>query len=155
MLFLPDLPARRTPPRMGIGVPASDRPMRRLKNRSVCTCAEVNALPVPMVKKLEFSRKKSRFSGIEQAEAREVHLLLVHLHLREVGVERDVHVEPGRDAVARVEAHVANGVGGADVGDGCRSRTPPTKNGFSRRSSPRLMPDRPCSSPARLTCVSV
>ncbi|MNC89762.1 hypothetical protein D3C83_57470 [compost metagenome] len=63
MLLRPDFPATRAPPWMGIGVPASDRPMRRLKNKSVCTGVDVNALPVPMVKKFEFSRKKSRFSG--------------------------------------------------------------------------------------------
>ena len=63
MLLRPDLPATRTPPRIGIGVPESDRPMRRLKNKSVCTGVTVNALPVPIVKKFEFSRKKSRFSG--------------------------------------------------------------------------------------------
>ena len=111
MLFLPDLPARRTPPRIGIGVPVSDKPMRRLKNRSVCTGADVNELPVPMVKKFEFSRKKSRFSGIEQAEPRQVDLLLVDFHLREVGVDGDVHVEAGGHAVARIEADVADRIG--------------------------------------------
>ena len=42
----------------------------------------------------EFSRKKSRFSGKEQVEARQVDLLLVGLDLREVGVDREVPHEP-------------------------------------------------------------
>ena len=42
------------------------------------------------------SRKKSRFSGKEQAEAREVHLLLVDLDLREVGVDGEVGGEVRR-----------------------------------------------------------
>ena len=141
---------------IGIGVPVSDKPMRRLKNRSVCTGVDVNELPVPIVKKFEFSRKKSRFSGIEQAEAGQVHLLLVDLHLREVGVEGDVHVEAGGDAVARIETDVADRIGGrAAVRLACTSRTPPTMNGFSRRSRPREIADSPCSSPAMLTRVSV
>ena len=63
MLFLPILPVRRAPPRIGTGCPVSDRPILRLKNRSVCTGVEVNEAPVPIVKKFDASRKKSRFSG--------------------------------------------------------------------------------------------
>jgi hypothetical protein len=63
MLLAPDFPVRRAPPMIGTGNPFSDRPMRRLKNRSVCTGADVNEAPVPIVKRFEFSRKKSRFSG--------------------------------------------------------------------------------------------
>ena len=142
---------------IGIGVPVSDKPMRRLKNRSVCTGVDVNELPVPIVKKFEFSRKKSRFSGIEQAEPGQVHLLLVDLDLREVGVDGDVHVEAGRDAVARIEADVADahrwscavaaGLHVAHAAD--HERLQLADRGRARST------DSPCSSPARLTRVSV
>ena len=63
MLWRPALPARRPPPTIGIGWPESERPMRRLKKRSVSTVVEVKVPPVPILKKPAFSRKKSRFSG--------------------------------------------------------------------------------------------
>jgi hypothetical protein len=42
----------------------------------------------------------------EQAELREVHLLLVGLRLREIGPHREVQRERGSDAVLRVEPDV-------------------------------------------------
>ena len=46
----------------------------------------------------------------EQAEAREVHLLLVGLHLREVGVVGEVGREVRRDAVLRIDADIGAGI---------------------------------------------
>ena len=50
--------------------------------------------------------------GEEQAEAGEVDLDVVRLHLREVGIERGVQGEVGRDRVLHVEAQVVEGLGG-------------------------------------------
>ena len=53
------------------------------------------------------SRKNSRFSGKNRLKAREVHLLLVGLDLREVGVVGEVGGQVLRDAVLHVDADVA------------------------------------------------
>ena len=50
----------------------------------------------------------------EEAEAREVDLLVVDFHLGEVGVEREIEVEPGRQAIARIEADVTHHRRGVD-----------------------------------------
>ena len=73
-----------------IGCPVSESPMRRLKNRSASPLA---APWLPTVNCPEFSRKKSRFSGKNSGKRREVHLLLVHFRLREIGVDGDVERE--------------------------------------------------------------
>ena len=112
MLLRPDLPATRTPPMIGIGVPVSDRPMRRLKNRSVCTGVDGERAAGAHGEQVRVLEEEVALLGIEQAEARQVDLLLVDFDLREVGVDRDVEVEAGGDAVARVEADVADRVGG-------------------------------------------
>ena len=52
------------------------------------------------------SRKNSRFSGKEQTETREVHLLVVRFDLREIGIDGEVRNEAFRDPVLRVETHV-------------------------------------------------
>ena len=56
------------------------------------------------------SRKNSRFSGEEQAETREVDLLLVHLHLREVRVVGQVGGQVLRQAV--LDVHPAGALPG-------------------------------------------
>ena len=156
MLLRPDLPATRTPPRIGIGVPASERPMRRLKNKSVCTGVDRERAAGAHGEEVRVLEEEVALLRIEQAEPRQVDLLLVDLDLREVGVDGDVHVEAGRQAVARIEADVADGVGGrATVRWPARRGRRRPVNGFKRRSRPREISDSPCSSPAMLTRVSV
>ena len=50
--------------------------------------------------------KEVALLGKEQAEARQVDLLLVFFDLREVGVDREVRGQPARQAVFRVDAGV-------------------------------------------------
>ena len=83
-------------------MPCVGQAKRRLKNKSVSTVLDVKLPPVPMLNSPAFSRKKSRFSGKIQARPREVHLLLVHLHLREIGVVGDVEVEPRPSGVTNM-----------------------------------------------------
>ena len=78
-------------------------PMRRLK-KSSASCG------LPTVNCPAFSRKNARFSRKEQAEAIEVHLLLVHFHLREIRVVRRIERQARRDRVLQVEAGLVLGL---------------------------------------------
>ena len=88
---------------MSIGTPedpVADRPIRREKNRSICCGA-------PNWKIDAFSRKNGRFSGKNRSKRVQVHLLLVGLHLREIGVDREVGGEVRPHAPLHVEPDVA------------------------------------------------
>ena len=67
--------------------------------------------------------KERPLLGEEQVEAIEIDLLLVDFDLREVGVDGDVEVEPGRDAITGVEADVPRPARG---GSGATCRWSPT-----------------------------
>ena len=62
--------------------------------------APKSKMPRPFEEELALLRK-------QQAEPRQVHLLLVHFDLREVGVHRDVRGQVRGDAVLHVDAGVA------------------------------------------------
>ena len=83
--------------------------------------------------------------GEEQAEARQVDLLLVGFDLREVGVDREVPRQPGRDAVLHVEAGVVVLVE-RHAGRACSSCA--SAYGLTRTFAPGFRPCRPSKVPA-------
>ncbi len=87
---LPALPVMRPPAWIGMERPASS-PIRRLKNRyGVSPTPALRPERLPSRKRegpLPFEEELALL-GKEQTEARQVHLLLVDLDLREIGVVR-------------------------------------------------------------------
>ena len=76
---------------MGIGVPVRLKPIRRLKKRDQGTAAP--SVAAAKSKGCGIFEKELTFFRKEQAETREVHLLLVGLDLRKVGVVGGVQRE--------------------------------------------------------------
>ena len=67
---------------------------------------ELGDLRQPELKCLLSLEKELTFLGEEQVEAGEVDLLNVDFFLREVGVDREIRCEPGRDAPLRVDTRL-------------------------------------------------
>ena len=102
----PALPVTRPPAMTGTACP-SLRPIRRLKNMiGTSRPARWPDLAAEIEDPLALE-KEVALLGEEQAEAREVDLLLVLLDLREVGVDRQVGGQPAREAVLHIDADVA------------------------------------------------
>ena len=115
----PTFPVSRPPPRMGTLCPPS-RPILRLKKMVGALPPPKNPAdpgrppppplkltPRPKSKIPRPSRKNSRFSGREQAEPCQVHLLLIHLDLREIGVVGEVGREVLRQAILDIDPEVS------------------------------------------------
>src|SRR6185436_18071699 len=112
-------PVSRVPARIGMASPASDKPMRRLKNRMFSPIMFVRPDPPPPPPpppptpagpldsgaELEHAgilQEEVPFFRKEQAETRQVHLLLVGFDLGKVGVDREVPGQAARESVFRV-----------------------------------------------------
>ena len=92
-------PDTRAPPMIGTGVPAALRPIRRLKNGRRCRPGREAELAGVLDEEVALF-------GKEQAEARQVHLLLVDFDLREIGVIGRVERQRRREAVLDIHAAV-------------------------------------------------
>ena len=93
------------------------------ENRSVSTVLEVNVPPVPIVNWVRVFRERSHASREEQAEPRQVYLLLVDFRLCEVRVVGHVEVHTAGNAILRVQPHgVQKRVAGLARPGGSRGR---------------------------------
>ena len=76
----------------------TDPPAEKEIGRDATAGAQAGARASGKRERAEVLQEEIPFFGKEQVEPREVHLLLVHLDLREIGVGRDVD---GQDSVSR------------------------------------------------------
>ena len=98
MFVEPTFPESRAPPTIPTGCPAF-RPIRRLKKRST-------SLGRPELEGGGVLEEEGPLFGEEEREAGQVDLLVVRLHLGEVGVRGQVHGEVRGDAPLHVEPDV-------------------------------------------------